>query len=212
MRFDIITLFPERINGYFQTGLLSKAIAKKIIELKLWDLKDFGLGRWKKVDDTPYGGGAGMVLRVDILDKAIQSARKGSKTKPHVILLTPQGDRLNQAKLIELAGRKRLVMISGYYEGFDERVRELVDEEISLGNFVLMSGDPAAIALVEGVSRLLPNVIGNPASTVLESHSIESELEYAQYTKPDNWKGNKVPKILLSGNHAEIAKWRKLAK
>ena len=208
MRFDIISQFPERITSYLETGLIARAIKNHKLEVKVWDLKKYGLGRWQKVDDTPYGGGPGMILRVDVLAKAIEAASLSSRTKPHVILFSASGKTLDQAKLKQLATQKRLLLVPGYYEGVDKRVTTLVDEEISLGNYVIMSGDPAALVIIEGVSRLITGVIGNPESPNDESFSKPEETEYPQYTRPRVWRGKPVPNILLSGDHQAISRWR----
>lgn len=208
MRFDIISQFPDRFASYLKTGLVSRAIKNRQIQVKIWDLKKHGLGRWNKVDDTPYGGGPGMILRVDVLSKAIDAARLDSRIEPYVILFSASGKTLNQTKLKQLAARKRLLLVPGYYEGIDQRAATLVDEEISLGDYVIMSGDPASLVILEGVSRLLPGVVGNPLSAADESFTRPTETEYPQYTRPRIWRGKSVPEILLSGDHEAIRQWR----
>jgi tRNA (guanine37-N1)-methyltransferase len=175
--------------------------------------REFGVGRHAKVDDTPYGGGSGMVMRVDCLVDCMESLDKEREGAPaaHRILLTPQGERLVQRHLHDLAAKPTLLLVCGRYEGFDERVRSFVDQEISLGDFVLAGGEVAAMAIVEGVARLLPGVLGNEASIAEESHhpATGGLLEYPQYTRPAEFRGRGVPEVLVGGNHGEIARYRR---
>jgi tRNA (guanine37-N1)-methyltransferase len=206
MRVAIITLFPEMFNGPFSSSILKIAQEKGLIEISYISLRDFGLGKRKQVDDTPYGGGPGMVLRVDVMAEAINFAKNklvGAKT----ILLTPQGQTFNQEKARALSASD-LILISGHYEGYDERIRGLVDEEISIGDYVLTGGEIPAMVLVDSVARLIPGVLGKEESYLFESYSDSHLLEHPQYTRPEEWQGQKVPDILLSGNHQEIKKWR----
>ncbi len=209
MKFILLSLFPESFESYLNVSLLKRAQAHELIEIENYNLRDWGEGIHKSVDQRPYGGGAGMVLRVDIIDKALKSlkVKKGKKGQA-IILMTPQGKRFDQAQARKLSKLKTLVLICGRYEGFDERVRDLVDMEISLGDFVLTGGEIPALAILDTVARLVPGVVGKEESLVHESFS-ESLLEYPQYTRPENYKGKKVPKVLLSGNHAKIEEWRK---
>lgn len=209
MRFIILTLFPEAFESYLNVSLLKRAQAHELIEINIYNLRDWGDGVHKSVDSRPYGGGAGMVLRVDIIDKALKGlkVKKGKKGQA-IILLTPQGKKFNQKIARDLTKLKKLVLICGRYEGFDERVRNLVDLEISLGDFVLTGGEIPALAILDTVARLVPGVVGKSESLVQESFS-ESMLEYPQYTRPETFKGKKVPKVLLTGNHAKINDWRK---
>ncbi len=210
MKIVIITLFPEMFEGVFGSSILKRAQEKGLVEFEFVNLRDFGIGARKQVDDTPYGGGAGMVLRVDVMAAALESAKSKLKTQnSKIILMTPQGERLVQPKLRELADFSGdYIIICGHYEGFDERIRNLVDEEISIGDFVLTGGELAAMVLVDGITRLIPGVLGHEESNQDESHSEEGRIEYPHYTRPEIWKGRPVPEVLKSGNHAEIAKWR----
>ena len=209
MQFIILTLFPEAFESYFSISLIKRALAKKLIKIKLVNIRDFGIGVHKSVDDRPYGGGAGMVIRADIMDKALTALRLKIKDKRlKIVLLTPQGKPFNQKIAKKLSQYKTLILICGRYEGFDERIRDLVDEEISIGDFVLTGGEIPALAVLDTVARLVPGVVVKFESTVNESFS-GGLLEYPQYTRPENYKGMKVPKVLLSGNHAKISEWRK---
>ncbi|HEY4016581.1 MAG TPA: tRNA (guanosine(37)-N1)-methyltransferase TrmD [Polyangiaceae bacterium] len=213
MRVDVVTLFPELFAGFLATSFVGRAIEGGALAVRLRSPRDFGLGRHKSVDDTPYGGGSGMVMRVDVLAPTIESldADAPDGARAHRVLLTPQGAPLGQRKVYELAGRPAVMLVCGRYEGFDERVRGLVDEEVSLGDFVMTGGEVAAMAIVEACARLLPGVLGNEASTVDESHSPDAGglLEYPQYTRPPEYRGARVPEVLVGGHHAEIAKWRR---
>lgn len=208
MKFIILTLFPEAFESYFNVSLIQRALAKKFIQIEIHNLRDWGEGAHKVVDLRPYGGGAGMVLRVDIIAKAMKvlKLKKGKKGQA-ILLMTPQGQTFNQTHARKMVKLKTLVLICGRYEGFDERVRGLVDQEISLGDFVLTGGEVPALAIVDAVARLVPGVVGKSESLVQESFS-ESMLEYPQYTRPEVFQGQKVPKVLLSGNHGKIAQWR----
>jgi len=213
MQIDIVSLFPECIAPLLATSIVGRAIESGLVRVRLRSPRDFGVGRHRKVDDTPYGGGSGMVMRVDCLVECMESLdgdREGG-APAHRILLTPQGERLVQRHLHDLADNPALLLVCGRYEGFDERVRSFVDQEISLGDFVLAGGEVAAMAIVEGVARLLPGVLGNDASTTEESHSLAGEglLEYPQYTRPAEFRGKGVPEVLLGGNHGEIARFRR---
>jgi tRNA (guanine37-N1)-methyltransferase len=213
MFIDVVSLFPELLHPFLETSLVGRAASSGIIRVRARSPRAFGIGRHLKVDDTPYGGGSGMVMRADCLVACMESLdqdRDGG-VPARRILLTPQGQRLSQRGLRELSGHAALMLVCGRYEGFDERVRSFVDEEISLGDFVLTGGEVAAMALIEGVARLLPGVLGNEASTAEESHSPESGglLEYPHYTRPPEFRGMTVPEVLLGGNHAEIARYRR---
>ena len=202
MKIDIITLFPNLFKSVFSESLISRAQKNKICEIEIHNLRNWTQDKHKTVDDRPFGGGPGMVMKVDILDKALKSFPKGYK-----ILLTPQGKLFNQKIAKKLAKEKNLILICGHYEGFDERIRDLVDEKISIGDYVLTGGEIPAMAVLDCVVRLLPGVVGKEASLEEESFSV-GLLEYPQYTRPENYQGKKVPEILLSGNHAKITKWR----
>ncbi len=208
MKFIILSLFPESFQSYLNVSLLARAQAHELIAIETYNLRDWGEGPHKTVDLRPYGGGAGMVLRVDVIAKALKAlkVKKGKKGQA-IILMTPQGQPFVQASARKLAKYKTIVLICGRYEGFDERVRDLVDMEISLGDFVLTGGEIPAMAVVDAVARLIPGVVGKTESLVNESFS-ESMLEYPQYTRPEVFMGKRVPKVLLSGNHAKVAEWR----
>jgi tRNA (guanine37-N1)-methyltransferase len=213
VRVDIVTLFPEMFAGFLEASFVGRAIEGRQLAVRLRSPREFGLGKHKSVDDTPYGGGSGMVMRVDVLAAAMESldADAPDGAAAHRVLLTPQGRPLDQGRVVALAKLDAIMLVCGRYEGFDERVRALVHEEISLGDFVLTGGEVAAMAVVDACSRLLPGVLGNAASTVEESHSPETGglLEYPHYTRPPEFRGAQVPAVLVGGNHAEIARWRR---
>lgn len=224
-------------EGVFEESILKRAQKKNLISISIYDLRKWGLGKHKQVDDSPYGGGAGMVMRVDVVDSAISDIKSKIKDpwpgrqKPktqiknakitgsdlrtanrqlQTILLTPQGERLTQKKVRSFAIQARysnLVLICGHYEGFDERIRELADEEISIGDYILTGGEIPAMVLVDAVSRLIPGVLGREESATFETFE-KNLLEYPQYTRPEEYKGKRVPKILLSGDHKKITDWR----
>jgi len=211
-RLDVLTLFPGLIKPFLEEGLVAKAIRDQLLEITPVDFRPFGLGKHRSVDDEPYGGGAGMVLRPEPIFAATRQReahhREAGRTT-HKILLTPQGRPFDQAKAQTLADRPEvLLLICGRYEGFDERIRTgLVDEEISLGDFITLGGEVAALTLIEAVCRLVPGVLGNPDSSREESFAQE-KLEYPQYTRPAEFENLRVPDILLSGHHGEIQRWR----
>lgn len=207
MKIYIVSLFCEVFKPIINSSMLYKAQQKKLVEFELVDLRKFGLGPRKTVDDVPYGGGAGMVLKPEPIFSAVESIKqKDSKTK--VILTTPRGEIYNQHKAKKFANQTSLILICGHYEGYDERINEIVDFEISIGDFIMTGGEIAAMAVIDSVVRLIPGVLGDNRSTQEESFS-NGLLEYPHYTRPDNFQGQKVPKVLQSGNHAEISKWRK---
>jgi tRNA (guanine37-N1)-methyltransferase len=214
MEINILTLFPQMFDGPLSESIIKRATEKGVAQIKLINFRDFADDKRGTVDDTPYGGGAGMVLKVDVIDRAIQSIVGSKRDDYHIVLMTPQGKRFTQEKAETLSQKKKLILICGHYEGFDERIREhLVDEEISLGDFVLSGGEIAAMAITDAIVRLLPGALGKDESTSEESFSLRDEegntlLEYPQYTKPFEYKDWKVPEVLTSGNHAEIKKWR----
>ncbi|NEU75011.1 tRNA (guanosine(37)-N1)-methyltransferase TrmD [Hassallia byssoidea VB512170] len=206
MRFDIVTLFPDSFISVLSSGLLGKALAKKIAEINLVNPRDFTTDKHRKVDDEPYGGGVGMLMKPEPIFKAVESLP--ILPRREVILMSPQGQTINQPLLRELATNyDQLIVICGHYEGVDERVQHLVTREVSLGDFVLTGGEIPAMALINGVMRLLPGTVGKAESLQSESFE-EGLLDYPQYTRPANFRGWKVPDVLLSGNHAAIAKWR----
>lgn len=207
MLFNLITIFPDIFDSYFAKAMIKRAQLKKIIQIKITDLRHYAGNKYKSVDDTPYGGGAGMVLKIEPIYKALKSIKR--KKKSRVILFSALGKTLTQKDLRRLRKYDQLIMICGRYEGVDNRVAEkLVDEEISIGNYVLTGGEIPAMILVDGITRLLPGVLGNLESPKDESFSKENELEYPQYTKPEKFKSWKVPEVLLSGHHGKITDWR----
>ncbi|MBK8481755.1 MAG: tRNA (guanosine(37)-N1)-methyltransferase TrmD [Proteobacteria bacterium] len=209
MRFSVVTLFPELFRSWLESALLGKAVAAGRIEVRLIDPRAFAHDRHHTVDDTPYGGGEGMVLKVEPFVAAIEAAAEAlPAVAAHRVLLSPQGARLTQARLHSFALQPHLLLVCGRYEGFDERIRASVEEELSLGDFVLNGGEVAAMAVIDGVSRLLPGVIGNRASLQTESHAA-GLLEYPQYTRPREYGGLAVPEVLLSGDHERIRRWRR---
>jgi tRNA (guanine37-N1)-methyltransferase len=208
MKFDILTLFPQMFSSPLQESILGKAIEKGLIQIRTINIRDFALDKHQVVDDTPYGGGQGMVMKVDPIARAIEWV-KSQDPSVWTIYLTPQGKVLNQGIGQKLSSRSHLVLLCGRYEGVDERVRELfIDEEISIGDYVLTGGELAAMVVIDAVSRLLPGVLGSDRSAVEESF-FNSLLEYPQYTRPFNFRENSVPEVLLSGNHSAVSLWRK---
>ncbi len=205
MRFDIVTLFPDFFTSVLSSGLLGKALTKQIAQVHLVDPRDFTTDKHHKVDDEPYGGGVGMLMKPEPIFAAVESLP--ILPRREVILTTPQGQTINQPLLRELTAYDQLVVICGHYEGVDERVLHLVTREVSLGDFVLTGGEIPALALLNGVVRLLPGTVGKVESLKTESFE-EGLLDYPQYTRPSEFRGWKVPDVLLSGNHAEIARWR----
>jgi len=203
--FDVITLFPKAFQLINNLGVISRALDKNLIDINLYDLRKYGEGSYRQVDDKPYGGGVGMVLKPEPIFKAHYSIRKSLKSK--TLLMTPQGKLLKQKDLVRWKTLDQLIIICGQYEGFDERVRSLADEEISLGDFVLSGGEIPALSIINGLTRLLPGTLGDPESLLNESHNSDL-LEYPQYTRPQVFKNMKVPDVLLSGNHKEIDLWR----
>ena len=203
--FDVITLFPKAFESLNNLGVITKALDKNIINLNLHDLREFGEGSYRQVDDKPYGGGAGMVLKPEPIYKAHDSVNKFPNNK--TLLMTPQGKVLKQNDLLRWATMDQLIIICGQYEGFDERVRCLADEEISLGDYVLSGGEIPAMSIISGLTRLLPGVLGDSESLKDESHN-NNLLEYPQYTRPAVFREKKVPDVLVGGNHKEIKAWR----
>ncbi|MBI2591998.1 tRNA (guanosine(37)-N1)-methyltransferase TrmD [Candidatus Saccharibacteria bacterium] len=217
MKIQVITLFPEMFEGVLNTSMLRKAQDKKLVEYKLINLRNFGIGPRKQVDDTPYGGGDGMVLRVEPLLAAVQHAmssirqaqdRSVTNRQSLVVLMTPRGKKFTQAKARELSRIDNLILVCGRYEGYDERVTSFIDEQISIGDYVLTGGELPAMVVIDAVTRLIPGVLGGTTSAVRESFAQAGVVEYPQYTRPEKFRGLKVPKVLLSGHHAEVEKWR----
>lgn len=206
MRFTILTLFPEMFSP-LEESILKRARTAGLIEVSLVNFRDYADNKYKSVDDVPYGGGAGMVLKPEPLYAALRALPPAQGSRK-VILLSPQGRVFNQALARTLAEEDELVFICGHYEGFDERIRDLADEELSLGDFVLTGGELAAAVMIDAVARLLPGVLGKSESLAEESHG-DGLLEYPQYTRPAEFEGKRVPEILLSGHHANIERWRR---
>lgn len=210
MKITVLTLFPEMFTGFLEESIVGRARKNKVVEVEVINIRKWGIGKHKTVDDTPYGGGAGMVLRVDVIARAIEETKNKDKSKKtRIILLTPQGEKYHQKKARALAGAKNnLIFVCGHYEGFDERIRDYVDEEISIGDYILTGGEIAAAVIIDSVVRLLPGALGKEESH--QNESFESvTLEHPHYTRPDVYEGKKVPGVLLSGHHAEISKWRR---
>lgn len=214
MKFDILTIFPESLDSYFDSSILAKARKNKLIEIKTHDIRDAATDKRKTVDDTPYGGGPGMVIQIEPVYKTLKKVYPRKNKSTRIILLSPRGNTLDQNKVKELARYKKLVLITGHYEAIDARVDNFIDEKISLGNFVLTGGELAAACVVDSVSRLVPGVVGKEESVQDESFSVYDEkkkkfnVEFPQYTRPEEFKGLKVPPVLLSGNHQKIKEWR----
>ena len=204
--FDVITLFPKAFELIKNLGVITRALDKNLIRMNLHDLREYGEGSHRQVDDKPYGGGAGMVLKPEPIYKVYESIRKLPKSK--TLLMTPQGKVLKQRDLARWSTLNQIIIICGQYEGFDERIRYLADEEISIGDYVLSGGEIPAISIINGLTRLLPGTLGDPDSLVDESHN-SSLLEYPQYTRPQVFRNMKVPDVLTNGNHKDIKLWRK---
>lgn len=205
MKFDVLTLFPQMLET-LQYSILGKATEKKIININIIDIRDFSKNKHKKVDDTPYGGGAGMVIKSDVVYDAYKSVETENAK---VIYMSPQGKPLNQKKVEELSKQEHLIILCGHYEGIDQRVIDkIVDEEISIGDYILTGGEIPAMVLIDSVSRYVEGVLKK--DSIQEESFSENTLEYPQYTRPEIFEGEKVPEVLLSGNHQKIAKWRKV--
>ena len=206
MKIHVLSLFPEMFTGVFGSSILKKAQEKGAVELAVTDIRNFSENKHKQVDDYPYGGGAGMVLKPEPMFNAVEAITEGRT--PRVILMCPQGERFTQKKAEELAKEEDLVFLCGHYEGYDERIREhLVTDEISIGDFVLTGGELPAMTVIDAVVRLLPGVLGQQDSHIQDSFST-GLLEHPHYTRPADFRGMKVPDVLLSGNHAKIEEWR----
>lgn len=207
-KFQVITLFPEMTTGVFNNSMMWKAQKDGIVELTTVNLREFGLGPRRQVDDTPYGGGDGMLLMIEPLWKAVEFAKSQDETAK-VVLMSPRGQRWKQAKAQEETDDDRgVIFICGRYEGVDERILELVDEQWSIGDFVLTGGELAAMMMIDSIVRLIPGVLGGEKSAEIESFSDGETLEFPQYTRPEEFKGLRVPDVLLSGHHGKIAEWR----
>ena len=210
MRFDVLTLFPEIFQGYFSQSILKLALERGLVEIHLWNIRDWAQGKHKSVDDRPFGGGPGMVLMPEPVFAAVEAVRPLAADPGELVLLTPAGERLTQAVVQELAGRRRLLLLCGRYEGFDERIRlGLRPREISVGDFICNGGEVPAMVVIDTVVRYVPGVLGDADSVKEESHSDPGRLEYPQYTRPRVFRDMAVPAVLLSGDHEAVALWRR---
>ena len=208
MNFDIISANSSILECSFKNGLISRAVKKDIIRIRIHNLRDYAEGKYKQIDDSPYGGGTGMILKPEPIFKAVKKLRSETEFD-EVIFFSPQGSRFNQKMANEYSLKKNLVLICGHYKGIDERViSKLVTKEISIGDYVLSCGDLAAYVFIDAVSRLIPGVLGDGESAITDSFQVETGFDFPQYTRPEVYERLKVPKILLSGNHKEINKWR----
>ncbi|MGF9916425.1 tRNA (guanosine(37)-N1)-methyltransferase TrmD [Paenibacillus ehimensis] len=209
MRIDVLTLFPAMFEGVFTSSILGKAREKGLVGLNTVNFRDYANNKHNTVDDYPYGGGGGMVLKPEPLFAAVEDVTSGLESKPRVILMCPQGEPFSQKKAEELAAERHLIFICGHYEGYDERIREhLVTDELSIGDYVLTGGELPAMVVIDSVVRLLPGVLGNETSAVTDSFST-GLLEYPHYTRPANFRGWEVPEVLISGHHGNIEEWRR---
>ncbi|MBW3541986.1 MAG: tRNA (guanosine(37)-N1)-methyltransferase TrmD [Planctomycetes bacterium] len=210
MRFDILTLFPQIFDGYLQQSLLNKAIESGLVEVQRWDFRDWTTDRRRSVDDKPFGGGPGMLIMCPPVFECYEHVVRQAAEPGRLIMLSPQGRRLDHELVRELAGERRLILLCGRYEGFDERIREgLAPLEVSVGDFITNGGEVPAMLLIDAVIRHVPGVLGDETSSRYESFAEAGLLEYPQYTRPREYRGMKVPDVLLEGNHQEIARWRR---
>jgi len=210
MRFDVLTLFPEMFQGYLSQSLLNLAIEKGLVQIHLWNIRDWATGKHRTVGDRPFGGGPGMVIMPGPVFDCVEAIRPQAPDEGTLILLTPAGRRLDQTLVKDLATRKRLLLLCGRYEGFDERIRlGLKPMEVSIGDFVCNGGEVPAMVIIDTVIRYVDGVLGDPASVEEESHSEEGRLEYPQYTRPRVFRDMEVPEVLISGNHQAVARWRR---
>jgi tRNA (guanine37-N1)-methyltransferase len=208
-RIDVLTLFPALFDGFLSQSILSRAIDKGLVAIKRWDFRAWAQGKHKQVDDRPFGGGPGMVLMPEPVVEATEAVRAAAELPGHLVMLSPQGRRLDQRRVAELVEIPRLILLCGRYEGFDERIIEILEPELlSVGDYVLSGGEVAAMVLIDAVVRLVPGVLGDERSAIDESFGPDGGLEYPQYTRPRVYRGRAVPEILLSGDHAAIARWR----
>ncbi|MDR7074543.1 tRNA (guanosine(37)-N1)-methyltransferase TrmD [Fictibacillus barbaricus] len=209
MKIDVLSLFPDMFSGVFGQSILKKAQEKQAVEFQVLDFREFSTNKHRNVDDYPYGGGAGMVLTPQPLFDAVESLTADQSSKPRIVLLCPQGERFSQEKAEELSKEEHLIFLCGHYEGYDERVREfLVTDEISIGDYILTGGELGAMVVIDAVTRLLPGVLGKEESHLQDSFST-GLLEHPHYTRPADFRGMKVPEVLMSGNHKHIDEWRK---
>jgi len=210
LRVDLLTLFPALFDGFLNESILKRAIERELVDVRRWDIRDWAEGKHRQVDDRPFGGGPGMVLMAPPVVAAVEAVRNADPTPGRLIVLTPQGRRLDQDWVRELAGERRLILLCGRYEGFDERILEILEPEpLSIGDYVLSGGEVAAMVVIDAVMRLIPGVLGDAESAIDESFGPDGGLEYPHYTRPRVFRGREVPEILLSGDHAAIARWRR---
>jgi tRNA (guanine37-N1)-methyltransferase len=214
MRIDVLTLFPEMFPGYMGQSLLKRAIDAGLVTIELHNIRDWAQGKHQQVDDRPFGGGPGMVLRPEPVVECVEEVQQRAAEPGHMLLLTPQGRKLDQRLVEELAAHKRLVLICGRYEGIDQRAIDILrPEEVSIGDFILNGGEVAAMVVIDAVVRMVPGVLGDEDSNRQDSFSGDPPLlEFAQYTRPREYRGHSVPEVLVSGNHPEIARWREAQK
>jgi tRNA (guanine37-N1)-methyltransferase len=209
IRFDVLTLFPEMFSGFLSTSIIGRAREKGLIAAEVIDFRQFSTDKHRTVDDTPYGGGGGMVLKPEPIFRAVEHLLADETERPPILLMSPQGEPFTQRKAEELARHRRLILICGHYEGYDERIRQhLATEELSIGDYLLTGGELPAMVVIDCISRLIPGVLGNESAAAQDSFST-GLLEYPQYTRPADFRGWKVPEVLLSGNHRKIAEWRR---
>ncbi len=209
MRIDVVTLFPEMFSGVISQSILKIAQEKNLVDIQVTNLRDFSTDKHHKVDSPPYGGGPGMVIQVEPVVRAVEHLRRNGRRQSTLVMMTPSGERFTQDRAWELSKKKGLILLCGHYEGFDERVREMLKPmEISIGDYVLTGGEIPAMTVVDAVARLVPGVLGSPESLKEESFT-SGKLEYPQYTRPAEYRGKAVPGVLRGGNHQEIARWRK---
>lgn len=209
MRFDVLTLFPAIFDGYLGQSLLDDAIRAGLVEVHRWNIRDWTADKHNRVDDRPFGGGPGMVLMAQPVVDAVEAVRAKAEQPGTLVMLTPAGERLTQRVVEELATEQRLILLCGRYEGFDDRIRQVLKpREISAGDFVCNGGEVPAMVVIDTVIRLVPGVLGDAASAADETHSADGRVEYPQYTRPRSYRGLDVPDVLVGGNHAAVAKWR----
>lgn len=209
MRFDVLTIFPGLFQGFLGESLLHKALQRQLLEIHLWNFRDWATDKHQSVDDRPYGGGPGMLLSCDPIFRCVEEVRQQGSSPGQLIMLTPNGRRLDQQLVEQLSEQERLILLCGRYEGFDHRIVEgLQPLEISIGDFICNGGEVPAMIIIEAVMRLIPGLLGDEDSARLDSFSDPGQVEYPQYTRPRDYRGMQVPDVLLSGNHAEVERWR----
>ena len=210
LRVDVLTLFPDLFEGFLNESILKRAIERGLVEVHRWNIRDWAEGKHQQVDDRPFGGGPGMVLMAPPTVSAVEAVRAKAEPPGRLIVMTPQGRRLDQPWVGELAKEPRLILLCGRYEGFDERILEITEPEgLSIGDYVLSGGEVPAMVVIDAVTRLIPGALGDAESAIDESFGPDGGLEYPQYTRPRDFRGRSVPEILLSGDHAAIARWRR---